>query len=307
MTDEQTETTEETEEITDGEGTEALDGPVANAMQALVATDAGDNAMLFDHIKFNQAWRVSEMFASSAMVPDTFKKQPANVFVALNLANRLGVDPFQLMQNMYVVKGRPGIQAALLIAMVNARGPFEGPIQYEMSGKGKDRACTAFAIHKATGERCEMTVTWAMVEAEGWQKPKGSMASKWMTLPELMFRYRSAAFLARVYCPEVIMGLHSVEELDDIPNTVTATLEPENVEEQEKTTTRVTDAIKASRPKDKPKAEASDGTGSASMAMTRIPWEASSRAIHAAMVVLPTPPFPAMAIFILCQPFLFVI
>jgi len=56
-------------------------------------------------------------------------------------------------------------------------------------------------------------VTWAMVEAEGWASKAGS---KWKSIPDLMFRYRSAMFLARLYCPEVLLGMHSVDELHDI-------------------------------------------------------------------------------------------
>jgi hypothetical protein len=40
--------------------------------------------------------------------------------------------------------------------------------------------------------------------------------SKWKTMPELMMRYRAAAFFGRLYAPEITMGMHSVEEVVDI-------------------------------------------------------------------------------------------
>ena len=180
--------------------------------EQMVVHDNSEYAMLFDSAKFNQAWRVATAFADSGLVPDHFKKNPAGVFVVLHMATRLDLDPFMALQKVYMVHGRPGMEAQLVIALVNARGPFTGPIQWETSGTGDSRQWTAYATHAKTGERCEATVNWAMVKAEGWADKAGS---KWKTIADLMGRYRSATFLARLYCPEVILGLSTADELED--------------------------------------------------------------------------------------------
>jgi hypothetical protein len=180
--------------------------------EQMIVHDSGEYSMLFDSAKFNQAYRVATAFAQSGLVPDHFKNNPAGVFVVLHMATRLALDPFMALQKVYMVHGRPGMEAQLVIALVNARGPFKGPIQWEATGEGDKRQWTAFAVHKVTGERCEATVTWGMVKAEGWAAKNGS---KWLTIPDLMGRYRSATFLARLYCPEVILGLSTADELED--------------------------------------------------------------------------------------------
>ena len=185
--------------------------PQMTAEQSIVH-DTSEYAMLFDSAKFNQAWRVATAFSKSGLVPEHFANNPAGVFVVLHMATRLDLDPFMALQKVYMVHGRPGMEAQLIIALVNARGPFKGPIQWEVGGAGDSRYWTAYATHKTTGERCEATVTWAMVKAEEWASKKGS---KWMTIPDLMGRYRSATFLARLYCPEVILGLSTADELED--------------------------------------------------------------------------------------------
>ena len=83
---------------------------------------------------------------------------------------------------------------------------------------------TAFATHKKTNQICEATVTWDMVVAEGWNLDKtmksgGVQKSKWNTMPDVMFTYRSATFFARFYCPEVLLGMQTKEELYDIDMT----------------------------------------------------------------------------------------
>ena len=181
-------------------------------------------------------WRCAKAFAASELVPAHFRGKPENAFIAYQLALRMEIDPFMLMQNLYVVHGRPGLEAKLVIALVNSKGPFTGPIQWKLEGEGDARRCTAYATHQVTGERCEAEVSMAMAHAEGWVNKTGS---KWRTMPDVMLRYRSAAFLARFYCPEVLMGMSTADELPDI--------EPEATPAPERTQTEPARAIPEGR------------------------------------------------------------
>ena len=58
-----------------------------------------------------------------------------------------------------------------------------------------------------------------MAKAEGWYSKKdkyGNETSKWQTMPELMLAYRAAAFFARVYIPNALMGCAVEGEAEDI-------------------------------------------------------------------------------------------
>jgi hypothetical protein len=48
---------------------------------------------------------------------------------------------------------------------------------------------------------------------EGWLTKNGS---KWLTMPEIMLRYRCASLFGRLYAPELLMGLQTVEEVRDV-------------------------------------------------------------------------------------------
>lgn len=186
-------------------------------VQLAPVIDDSEFMWLLDSARFAQLQRVANMFADSDMVPDHFKKNPANCGVALQMAFRMKIDPMMLLQNMYIVHGRPGIEAKLAIALINSSGKFATALDWEFKGEGDKRSCTCFAIdHK--GKRREQTVTWSMVVAEGWNLVRGEkgVKPKWLTLPDLMFQYRSAMFFGRLNCPEVLLGLHSKDELDDI-------------------------------------------------------------------------------------------
>lgn len=187
-----------------------------------MVVDTGPLSYLMDTAKCNHLFKVAEQFANSSLVPEHFRKRPDNCFVGLQLAMRLEIDPFMLFQGLYVVHGRPGMEAKLAIALCNKNGPFRNRIQYKLFGQGMDRGCKAFAQDDRTGEVCEATVTMKMAKAEGWIDKSGS---KWKTIPDLMLQYRSAMFLIRLYCPEVLMGMQSKEEIEDSSGVVTADFE----------------------------------------------------------------------------------
>ena len=181
---------------------------------ALTTTPAGS---VFGTIQeFEEGQRIGKALSSSDIVPPQYQGQRglANTLVAMEMANRMGLSPLAVMQNLHIIHGRPSWSSQFIIALINGCGRFE-PLRYEMSGKGDDLACYAVAKEKATGkDLVGPTITMAMAKAEGWATKSGS---KWRTMPELMIRYRSAAFWGRMYVPELLMGVtQTQEEIIDI-------------------------------------------------------------------------------------------
>jgi len=172
----------------------------------------------------------------------------ANCVIALNMALRMGADPLMVMQNMHVIEGRPSWSSMFVIASINQCGRFS-PLRFDLSAVGeevsvsysyvewevpagppagskrrpvdkqgsmkiKPQSCRAWVIEKATGQRLEgPEITMQLAIDEGWIQKKGS---KWRTMPEIMLRYRAASMFGKLYAPELLMGLQSREELEDI-------------------------------------------------------------------------------------------
>ena len=162
---------------------------------------------------FSLARQMAQAMSVSTIVPPTFQKSEANCMVAISQAQRLGVDPFVVMNNMYMIQGKITWKSEFIIAMINASGKFDTELQFEEEVKdGKPYACTAFTFkdgRKISGIR----VTMDMADKEGWTKKNGS---KWLTLPQLMLRYRAAVFFARFNAPELTSGLYTQEEGEDV-------------------------------------------------------------------------------------------
>lgn len=211
---------------------------------------------------FELMQRQAKLLASGDMVPAMYRshivktdrygnvtetienpKAIANCTLALNMALRMNADPIMVMQNLYLVEGRPSWSSQWIIAAINNCGRFS-PLRFEITDLGeqdvecvsfvwetnesngkrfrtekrqtvrvRNLKCIAWVLEKATGERLESPpVSIELAVKEGWYTKNGS---KWQTMPEMMLRYRSASMFGRLYAPELLMGLQTQEEVRD--------------------------------------------------------------------------------------------
>lgn len=163
---------------------------------------------------WSMATKVATSLAQSTMVPKDFQGNANNTMIAVDIANRLQVSPFMVMQNLYVVQGRPSWSAQYIIAMINGSGKYDIELQFEevMDRQGKPFSCQCWTERrgrKVTGPVVDMD----MANAEGWVSKNGS---KWKTMPQMMLRYRAASFFGRMNCPDLTMGIYTREEIIEI-------------------------------------------------------------------------------------------
>ena len=218
---------------------------IVNQTNELVAEAAAKRDLL------NMAYKQAEFYAASTIVPAEYQGNKSNCFIAIEMANRMGANPFQVMQSLNVIKGKPSWSSAFIIAAVNQSGRFKTQLNYKVTGdwsKG-DLSCVAYATSN-DGTLCEsIKVTQKMANAEGWVNKNGS---KWQTMPELMIRYRAAAFFGRQFCPDLLLGLLTTEEqrdivdveYDEIPTTPTNETKASSTEEVTQEQRDVTASIK---------------------------------------------------------------
>ena len=173
--------------------------------------------------------RAAMMLANSTLVPASYRAKNvkrnqygsviseeenpnaiSNCVLALNMAQRMHADPLMIMQNLFIVEGRPAWSSQFIIACINACGKFS-PLRFELVSKGEkdveweetkwedrqkikiprtdhinDVECVAWAIEKSTGEKlCSPPVSIEMAIKETWY---GKNGSKWKTMPETMLR-----------------------------------------------------------------------------------------------------------------------
>jgi hypothetical protein len=181
---------------------------MSNQLQAVPEQGSFGAAAQFEH-----AQRVAKMLSSSNLVPKDFQGNIQNTMIALEISNRIGASPLMVMQNLYIIHGKPSWSSSFIIAAINSSNKFS-PLRFDITGEGDDYGCVAWCIEKGTEQRLESPrVSIGMARKEGWLTKTGS---KWVTMPDLMLRYRAASFFGRLYAPEILMGMYSVEEIVDI-------------------------------------------------------------------------------------------
>jgi len=176
-------------------------------------------------LAFEAIQRRAKLYTASELVPKIYQGNTpgalANTVIALNLAHRIGADELMVMQNLFIIQGRPSWSSTFVISALNSCGRFT-PIRFEIRELGtinlggkqaKDIECRAVTNDAKSGEALiGPPVSLSMSVAEGWY---GKNGSKWQTMPELMIRYRAAAFFGRLYAPDILNGMHTVDEVED--------------------------------------------------------------------------------------------
>ena len=188
----------------------------------------------FDTVEgFELIGRQANMFASSMLVPKEYRgnEGKANCIIALDIAMRLGASPLAIMQNLYIVHGKPSWSSQFIIGCINSTGNFTA-LRYDITGEGDDYGCVAWALDNKTGDRLQSPrITIGIAKKEGWYSKAGS---KWQTIPELMLHYRTATLFGRLYAPEILLGMKTQDEIidiDDAPVDVTDSISTADLKE----------------------------------------------------------------------------
>ena len=189
--------------------------PESTASPGALAT-AGDTSHVFSGLAaFETANRMAKALCSSTLVPSVYQGQSglANCLIALEIAGRMRLSPYVVMQNMVPIHGKPTWSSSFLIGTVNASGRFS-PLRFQFDSEDNPTWCYAEATERASGELLKgQKITIEMAKKEGWWNRSGS---KWPSLTGQMLMYRAASFWQRVYCPEISLGLITQEEALDV-------------------------------------------------------------------------------------------
>ena len=162
---------------------------------------------------YQQFYKMAEGLSKTDLVPDNYKNKPENCLIAIDTARQIGAkNPLFVMQNLYIVKGKPSWSGQYCSALVYTN--FKN-VKVNRVGNAENglKGIYITATNK-NGENCRgSVVTLEMAQKEGWVNKQGS---KWQTMPEQMLIYRAFAFFARAYCPDKLLGMHDEYEVQDI-------------------------------------------------------------------------------------------
>lgn len=141
----------------------------------------------------------------------------------------LGLTPFQAVQGIAVINGRPTLWGDSLVAVVRASGKCQG---IDVETKGEGDSMTAIATVYREGDKNPTVRSFSMADAK-----KAGLTGKgtWASYPKRMLEWRAKSWALRDAFGDVLQGVVIREELDDptpdsAPVTVEATVKPVELE-----------------------------------------------------------------------------
>jgi hypothetical protein len=149
--------------------------------------------------------KLASTLVKSGLLPSAIKSPEAALVIILT-GRELGLAPLQALRSISVVEGKPTLSADLLLALAYKSG-----------------LCTGYEILELTDEKCVVQIS-----RNGQVKPpysytieearKAGLANRpnWQRHTKAMLRARATSAACRAYFPDVVLGLYTPDELEDL-------------------------------------------------------------------------------------------
>lgn len=168
----------------------------------------------------DRAWDIAYNLATAAsdLLPERWRGKPKAVYQMVMQARELGIEPIAACRLTYLVHGQPCLKTEGVIGLINKHAGMASELMFEERGELPDDSygVRCYAISARSGERLESVwVGPAMAREQGWSTKKGNKYGG--PFAAQMYRYRAAGFWARLYAPEVMMGMYTEQEAREMP------------------------------------------------------------------------------------------
>lgn len=159
-----------------------------------------------------EAIEFSSMLSRSQMVPKNYQNKPEDILVAVQWGYEIGLAPLQALQNISVINGKPSVYGDAAMALVQA-SPVCEDVQESIEGDGTSNPVAICRV-KRKG-RSEVVSKYSVEDAKRaglWGKQ-----GPWSQYPKRMLQMRARGFALRDAFPDVLKGLITAEEAQDMP------------------------------------------------------------------------------------------
>lgn len=185
---------------------------------------------------FNRLRTLSEVMANSGnFVPEHYRGKPDACMAVVMQAARWGMDPFAVAQKTFIVgnSGVLGYEAQLVNAVINTMAPTKDRIHFEWFGEWEN-IVGRFVEKTSSQNKKYIAPGWNLKDEAGvgvraWATLKGESEPRELVLmlsqaqvrnstlratdPRQQLAYLAVKRWARLYCPDVILGVYTADEI----------------------------------------------------------------------------------------------
>lgn len=159
-----------------------------------------------------EAMQLAIIMSRSTFVPQHCRGNEGNCLAIIMQSGRWGMDPFAVANKAYFTKdgAPPAFEAQLVNAVVNSSGALSGRLRITFDGEGEKLRCTVRGFLRADpNDEKVRTQSIARITTRG--------SPLWKSDPEQQLGYYTTRAWARLYCPEVLLGVYTPDEVDIDP------------------------------------------------------------------------------------------
>ncbi|MDW0357757.1 RecT family recombinase [Halomonas venusta] len=191
--------------------------------------------LLFNHNAMSQLYNLAQVMASGkSTVPNHLQGNAGDCMAVVMQAAQWRMNPFAVAQKTHVVQGTLGYEAQLVNAVITTMAPTTGRLEYEWFGdwsqvigkfidkQGKNGTYKAPGWQSKDEEGLGVRV-WATMKGEEHPRVLELLLTQaqtrnstlWASDPKQQLAYLAIKRWARLYCPDVILGVYTKDELSD--------------------------------------------------------------------------------------------
>ncbi|MGU3345757.1 recombinase RecT [Pseudomonas monsensis] len=216
--------------------------PVAHDRNLHVLPHAATStsALVLDGDSLDKMMRLAEVMATGrATLPKHFNGNPADCLAVVMQSMQWKMNPFAVAQKTHLVNGVLGYEAQLVNAVITTCAPVLDRLHYEWYGAW-EKVIGKFTIKN--GDKGEYRVPgWKLEDEQGlgvkvWATFRGEdeprvlelllaqartrNSTLWADDPRQQLAYLATKRWSRLYCPDVILGVYSPDELEETAPTI---------------------------------------------------------------------------------------
>jgi hypothetical protein len=164
---------------------------------------------------FGQMVEVAKLLSIlDVAVPPHLRNKPRLCLAVVMQAQQWEMDARAVASQSYVVKNRDtesvAWMAQLLHAVIERKAPIKKRLDVRYEGEGETRVCiVSGTFHDEDAPR-----EWRSPPL-GVRRPKSGGSPLWTAKPDVQLFYDTSRDWCRIYCPDVLLGLYSRDEMEE--------------------------------------------------------------------------------------------
>lgn len=222
-----------------------------------MTTDVTPQGMILNSQAMSQIITFSEMMAKGhCTVPKHLQGNPADCMAIVMQSARWNMDPFAVAQKTHIVNGNLGYEAQLVNAVVSSSTKIEGSFFYEWFGPWEQVIGKFKTLTSKNGGKPYQVPDWTPVDEKGCgirvsatlrgedsprtlelllSQAQVRNSTLWASDPKQQLAYLGVKRWARLYAPDVILGVYTSDEFEDQEDRTEKAVNPAPAKQEGKT------------------------------------------------------------------------